>query len=67
MTSMPGEFIGEAEAAMPPTRAGRLLLAFDTATSRVIEAAAAALVAAEVVLLGTSTAARYVFSHPFTW
>ena len=32
-----------------------------------VEAAAAAIVVAELVLLGAATTARYVFNSPFTW
>ncbi|ACL55992.1 TRAP transporter large permease subunit [Methylobacterium nodulans] len=45
----------------------RLFQAVDTGLARLTEAAAALLVLAEVLLLGTSTAARYLFARPFAW
>jgi TRAP-type C4-dicarboxylate transport system permease small subunit len=40
---------------------------FDRGLGYVVEAAAAAIVVAELVLLGAATTARYVFNSPFTW
>ena len=40
---------------------------FDRALGRTVEAAAAAIVVAEVVLLGAATTARYVFGAPLVW
>jgi tripartite ATP-independent transporter DctM subunit len=45
----------------------RLFYAADRGISTIIEVAAALLVVAEVLLLGSSTAARYLFSQPFPW
>ncbi|UHC19577.1 TRAP transporter large permease subunit [Methylobacterium currus] len=51
-----------------PVHAGtRLFRAADRGIARATEAAAALLVLAEVALLGTSTASRYLFAHPFAW
>ena len=44
-----------------------MLHAGDRLLSTLIELAASALVVAEVLLLGVSTAARYLFSAPFPW
>ena len=62
-----GEAFEEEEGAPPPGRAGRALAVADAAVSRVTEFAAAGLVVAEVVLLGASTGARYLFASPFPW
>src|SRR4051812_21308273 len=72
MSHLPAaEFGGEAfdEEEGPPPRgpAGRMLATADAAVSRITEFTASMLVVAEVVLMGTSTAARYVFGLPFTW
>jgi tripartite ATP-independent transporter DctM subunit len=40
---------------------------FDRGLGRVVEAAAAAIVVAELVLLGVATTARYAFNSPLTW
>jgi len=40
---------------------------FDRGLGHMVEAAAAAIVVAELVLLGAATTARYVFNSPFTW
>ncbi|MFN5527764.1 TRAP transporter small permease [Bradyrhizobium sp.] len=40
---------------------------FDHVLGRTVEALAAALVVAELVLLGAATAARYVFNAPLIW
>nr|WP_249158949.1 TRAP transporter large permease subunit [Bradyrhizobium jicamae] len=40
---------------------------FDRMLGRTVEAAAAAIVVAEVVLLGAATTARYVFGAPLVW
>jgi len=56
-----------ASAAAPAERGIPGLRSFDTALTKITEAAAAALVVAEVVILGGSTVARYVFSNPFAW
>ncbi|HLZ05293.1 MAG TPA: TRAP transporter large permease subunit [Bradyrhizobium sp.] len=40
---------------------------FDRALGRLVEAAAAAILVAETVLLGAATTARYVFDAPLTW
>src|SRR5690242_3475418 len=65
------EFAGEAfieeDGAPPTTAAGRVIRALDRAVTTTVEAVAAALVVAEVVLLGASTTARYVFASPFPW
>ena len=51
----------------PGAPASPFLSALDRGFSRLVDAAAAALVVAETVLLGASTIARYVFDHPFPW
>src|SRR6266478_2734028 len=51
----------------PASPRTRLFQRVDRALANITEAAAAALVVAEVVLLGTSTASRYLFSSPLTW
>src|SRR5690349_15001319 len=56
-----------APAQVPAERAIPGLSSFDAALTKVTEAAAAVLVAAEVIILGSSTVARYVFSSPITW
>jgi tripartite ATP-independent transporter DctM subunit len=45
----------------------RLFQTVDKGLARATEFAAAALVVAEVLVLGGSTAARYLFSSPFAW
>lgn len=71
MRNVPTEFAGEEfveEAGVSPTgRAGRAARWLDRAVSGVIEMAAAVLLVGEVVLLGGSTTARYVFAHPLPW
>ncbi len=71
MTHAPTEFAGdvlaEAAPAPPSTRAGRLLRWLDRAVAATTEATCAALLVAEVVLLGASTTARYVFGNPLPW
>jgi len=71
MVHLPAEFAGEEfpeEVGAPPaSAAGRALRALDRGVSLVVEFAAAALLVAEVVLLGASTTARYVFGNPFAW
>jgi tripartite ATP-independent transporter DctM subunit len=62
-----GEIFAEEEVLPPATGIGRFVRAADRAVSVTTEAVAGALVVAEVVLLGTSTTARYVFAHPFPW
>src|SRR4051794_22650990 len=62
-----GEMFVEEEGAPPVTRAGQFLRSVDRGVSRATEFAASALVVAEVVLLGISTGARYLFSHPYPW
>ena len=58
----------QAEAGIPVESAGTALLrSLDRGFSTVTEAAAAALVVAETILLGSSTIARYLFLHPFAW
>ena len=44
-----------------------LFARFDQGLGRVVEAAAAAIVVAELVLLGAATTARYAFNSPLTW
>ena len=59
--------LAAAEETRPAHAGTRVFQAVDTALARLTEMAAAALVVAEVVLLGASTAARYVFAKPFAW
>jgi TRAP-type C4-dicarboxylate transport system permease small subunit len=44
-----------------------LFARFDKGLGYVVEAGAAVIVVAELVLLGAATTARYVFNSPFTW
>ncbi len=71
MTHTPSEFLedvlADAAPAPPRTRAGRILQSLDRAVSVTAEAVCAALLVAEVVLLGASTTARYVFGNPLPW
>src|SRR5262249_24536084 len=60
-----GDTVSEGLAAATP--APGLLHALDRGFSRVVEFAAATLVVAETVLLGSNTVARYVFNQPFAW
>jgi tripartite ATP-independent transporter DctM subunit len=53
-----------ADASVPSTGA---FARFDRLLGRIIEAAAAAIVVAELVLLGAATTARYVFNAPLIW
>ena len=55
------------ETAHPTSRRALLFQRVDGVIGTLTEAAAAALVVAETVLLGASTTARYVFSNPLTW
>jgi tripartite ATP-independent transporter DctM subunit len=55
------------EVAQPATPRTRLFQRIDGALGTITEASAAVLVIAELVLLGSSTVARYVFSNPLTW
>lgn len=54
-------------AALPAGAAARLAFGFDRILGGVLEAAAAALVLAEIVILGTGIVARYVFHAPIVW
>ncbi|MDR3440254.1 TRAP transporter large permease subunit [Telmatospirillum sp.] len=54
-------------AAQPTSAHAGLFAKFDRLLGLTVEAAAAALVAAEVCLLGWGTAARYIFDAPLTW
>lgn len=71
MSHVPAEFAGEAfpeeQGALPAGPAGRVLRPLDRAVTVLTEFAAASLVVAEVLLLGVSTGARYLFAHPFPW
>lgn len=68
MSTIPTDLAGAPFATAPPaSRAGRAFRMLDRAVGASIEAAAAALVAVEVVLLAAGTAARYLFDHPFPW
>lgn len=71
MSNLPVDLAGEV---LPPAsgpaltgRASGVVRLLDMLVTRTIEAAAAILVVAEVVLLGSSTIARYVFNHPIEW
>ncbi|MBV9734854.1 MAG: TRAP transporter large permease subunit [Acidisphaera sp.] len=57
----------EGAPAEPASARVRVFQAIDRALAVVTEAAAAALVVAEVIILGGSTLARYVFDNPLTW
>jgi tripartite ATP-independent transporter DctM subunit len=67
LSEFAGEVLIEEASAASASRAGRLVRSLDLAVSKVTEAAAAVLLVAEVVLLGSSTTARYVFTHPLPW
>ncbi len=67
MSNMPVEFAHAPFADRPASRSGRVIAALDHGVSRTVETVAAALVVGEVVLLGFTTAARYIFAHPFPW
>ncbi|MFC0386501.1 TRAP transporter large permease [Muricoccus vinaceus] len=54
-------------AALPAGAAARLAFGFDRILGGVLEAAAAALVLAEIAILGTGIVARYVFHAPIVW
>ena len=58
---------GGHEAVKAAAPMARLFYAADRGISTIIEGAAALLVVAEVLLLGSGTVARYVFSQPFAW
>ena len=58
---------GGHEAVTATAPMARLFYAADRGISTIIEGAAALLVVAEVLLLGSGTVARYVFSQPFAW
>ena len=60
---------GVAPAGVPAPAAPRMrvLRRIDNALARTTEVAVVALVVAEVVLLGSSTVARYVFDAPLIW
>ncbi len=62
-----GNSFVEEDGRPPASRAGRVLRRLDRGVSHAVELVAAALVVAEVVVLGVSTAARYLFAHPFPW
>jgi tripartite ATP-independent transporter DctM subunit len=66
-TEFAGEIFAEEQEKPPASAAARVLRVADNALSAVTEAAAATLVVAEVVLLGGSTVARYLFAHPLPW
>ena len=53
--------------AATPAPSHGLFARFDKGLGYVVEAAAAVIVVAELVLLGAATTARYVFNSPFTW
>jgi tripartite ATP-independent transporter DctM subunit len=53
--------------AAPPTGIAALALKFDAALGRLVEWAAAALLAADIVILGAGVTARYVFHAPLVW
>src|SRR3954464_3398060 len=57
----------EEDGAPPTTAGGRVIRALDRAVTTIVEAVAAALVVAEVVLLGASTTARSRFASPLPW
>src|SRR5438552_12212553 len=67
LSEFAGEVFVEEAGVVPASRAGRLVRSMDLAVSKVTEMAAAALLVAEVALLGSSTTARYVFAHPLPW
>jgi TRAP-type C4-dicarboxylate transport system permease small subunit len=67
LSEFAAEALVEQAGVAPSGRVGRLAALLELAVSRVTEAAAAVLLVAEVVLLGCSTAARYVFAHPLPW
>lgn len=52
---------------LPASSARKTLRALDRGFSGLVEFAAASLVVAESVLLGSNTVARYVFNDPFAW
>src|SRR3954454_9052585 len=59
--------LAAAEETRPAHAGTRVFQAVDTALARLTEMAAAALVVAEVLVLGASTGARYLFAKPFAW
>jgi tripartite ATP-independent transporter DctM subunit len=67
LSEFTGESLVEEAAVASAGRAGRLVRSLDLAVSKITEAAAAVLLVAEVVLLGSSTTARYLFAHPLPW
>jgi tripartite ATP-independent transporter DctM subunit len=67
MSNMPVEFADPTLAELPAGRGGRFVAALDRGVSRTVEMVAAGLVVGEVALLGFTTGARYIFSHPFPW
>jgi tripartite ATP-independent transporter DctM subunit len=66
MISAKGMNVMDITAATPAPASGPFAR-FDRGLGYVVEAAAAAIVVAELVLLGAATTARYVFNSPFTW
>ena len=66
MISAKGMNFMDITAATPAPSHG-LFARFDKGLGYVVEAAAAVIVVAELVLLGAATTARYVFNSPFTW
>jgi tripartite ATP-independent transporter DctM subunit len=59
--------VAPAEAPDAPAPRSRVLTRIDNALASITETAVAALVVAEVVLLGSSTVARYLFGRPLIW
>ncbi|MFC0406906.1 TRAP transporter large permease [Roseomonas elaeocarpi] len=68
MSHLPTDVAGADAVGSAAASPGAQVLRFlDRAVTKVTEAVAAMLVLAEVVVLGSSTAARYLFDSPFTW
>ena len=61
------DVLPDPETPHPAIRRGGVIRTLDRGVTLVTEAAAAALVLGEVLLLGVTTTARYAFGHPFPW